>query len=91
MAAESGGAEEESGRAPSLGGLTQSIARHRSRLLTRLATGRRRLTPRECATLQGFPADYPIEAAGTKTAMYRGIGNAVVPAVAEAIALAVLR
>lgn len=55
------------------------------------ATGRRRLTPHECALLQGFAPDYPIEAAGTKTAMYRGIGNAVVPAVAEAIALAVLR
>ncbi len=52
-------------------------------------TGRRRLTPMECSILQGLPADYPIEAAGTKTAMYRGIGNAVVPAVAEALARAV--
>ena len=49
-----------------------------------LGTGRRRLTPAECATLQGFPADYPWTGA-TKSSVYRQIGNAVPPPVAEAL------
>lgn len=51
-----------------------------------LATGRRRLTPAECATLQGFPDGYPWHACRTKTARYRAIGNAVPPALAQAVA-----
>ena len=48
-----------------------------------LATGRRRLTWQECATLVGFPADYPFQ--GTSEARYRQIGNAVAPVMAEAL------
>lgn len=50
-----------------------------------LATGRRRLTVRECAALQTFPAGYPW--CGTVEDAYRQIGNAV-PSV---LAMAVLR
>lgn len=49
-----------------------------------LATGRRRLTWQECATLVGFPADYPFQ--GTTEALYRQIGNAVAPVMAEVLA-----
>lgn len=49
-----------------------------------LATGRRRLTPSECATLQGFPADYPW-GNGPKVHRYRMIGNAVCPALSEVV------
>lgn len=48
-----------------------------------LATGRRRLTWQECATLVGFPADYPFQ--GTSEALYRQIGNAVAPVMAEVL------
>ena len=48
-----------------------------------LATGRRRLTWQECATLVGFPADYPFQ--GTSEARYRQIGNAVAPVMAEVL------
>lgn len=48
--------------------------------------GRQRLTPAECATLQGFPDGYPWHACRTKTARYRAIGNAVPPALAQAVA-----
>ena len=47
------------------------------------AVGLRRLTPQECAALQGFPADWPF--VGPKTAVYRQVGNACPPALAEAI------
>ena len=53
-----------------------------------LATGRRRLTVEECATLQGFPADHPWQ--GTKTSRYRQVGNAVPPALAEAVGRTVI-
>lgn len=53
-----------------------------------LATGRRRLTVRECATLQGFPPAYDFH--GTKTSQYRQVGNAVPPTLAEAVARAVI-
>jgi site-specific DNA-cytosine methylase len=49
---------------------------------------RRGLTVEECATLQGFPAGYRFH--GTKTAQYRQVGNACVPAVVEALARAIL-
>ena len=48
-----------------------------------LATGRRRLTTDECARLQAFPDDHPWQ--GNKTQIYRQIGNAVPPALAEAV------
>jgi DNA (cytosine-5)-methyltransferase 1 len=46
--------------------------------------GLRRLSPRECAAIQTFPADW--EFAGTRTDQYRQVGNAVPVALAHAIA-----
>jgi DNA (cytosine-5)-methyltransferase 1 len=43
----------------------------------------RRLTPRECARLMGFPDELPIVVSDTQA--YRQFGNAVVPKVVEAI------
>lgn len=48
-------------------------------------TGRRRLTVEECARLQDFPAGHPWEAARTKTARYRCVGNAVPPTLARVV------
>ncbi|MBM4369869.1 MAG: DNA cytosine methyltransferase [Deltaproteobacteria bacterium] len=48
----------------------------------------RRLTVEECAALQAFPPGYPFQ--GTKTSMYKQVGNAVCPPVAEALARAVV-
>jgi site-specific DNA-cytosine methylase len=49
-----------------------------------LAVGRRRLTPEECAALQGFA---PLRRfVGGKEAVYRQIGNAVPPPLAAALA-----
>ena len=53
-----------------------------------LATGRRRLTPAECAVLQAFPADHPFQ--GGSGAQYRQIGNAVPPRLAEVVGRALL-
>jgi DNA (cytosine-5)-methyltransferase 1 len=53
-----------------------------------LSTGRRRLTPTECAILQDFPADHPFQ--GGIGAQYRQIGNAVPPRLAEVTARAIL-
>ena len=53
-----------------------------------LATGRRRLTVDECARLQDFPEDYPWQ--GTKTSIYRQIGNAVPPTLARVLGDAVM-
>ena len=48
-----------------------------------LSTGRRRLTPEECAKLQGFPPDHQFF--GSLSARYRQIGNAVPPVLAESL------
>lgn len=47
----------------------------------------RRLTQAECAALQGFPAWYRFS--GSKTAQFRQIGNALPPALAEAVGRAI--
>lgn len=44
----------------------------------------RRLTPRECARLMGFPEDFVIPVSDNQA--YRQFGNAVVPIVVEAVA-----
>jgi DNA (cytosine-5)-methyltransferase 1 len=49
----------------------------------------RRLTPRECARLMGFPDELPIVVSDTQA--YRQFGNALVPAVAEAVAKEVVK
>lgn len=41
-----------------------------------------RVSIAEAAALQGFPNSYPWEAAGTKTAAFRSIGNAICPPLA---------
>lgn len=51
-------------------------------------TGRRRLTPAECAILQDFPAGHPFQ--GGSGAQYRQIGNAVPPRLAEVVARALV-
>jgi DNA (cytosine-5)-methyltransferase 1 len=45
----------------------------------------RRLTPRECARLMGFPADFKIPVSDTQA--YKQFGNSVVAPVIEAVAL----
>jgi DNA (cytosine-5)-methyltransferase 1 len=47
-----------------------------------------RVTVREAAILQGFPADYPWQ--GTKTQQYRMVGDAVPPPLAAAVLRQVL-
>ena len=49
-----------------------------------LATGRRRLTVEECATLMDLPDGHPL--AGSKQSRYRQVGNAVTPIVAQRLA-----
>lgn len=49
----------------------------------------RRLTPRECAQLMGFPKNFKIPVSDTQA--YRQFGNSVVVPVVEAIAKAVVR
>jgi len=68
----------------------QGVGPADSRDILEQTIGRRRLTPAECATLQGFPDGYPWHACRTKTARYRAIGNAVPPALAQAVAQTVL-
>lgn len=54
-----------------------------------LATGRRRLSWRECAVLQGLPVE-PLLAVPTVDARYRLVGNAVPPALACALVRSLL-
>lgn len=49
----------------------------------------RRLTPRECGRLMGFPDKYPIVVSDTQA--YIQFGNAVVPPVVEAVGRQILR
>lgn len=51
---------------------------------------RRRLTPAECARLQGWPEVIPHLEGLTKTAAYRIVGNAVPPPLAAAVGRALL-
>lgn len=46
--------------------------------------GLRRLSPRECAAIQTFPADWIF--CGSRSAQYRLVGNAVPPLLAKAVA-----
>lgn len=55
----------------------------------RLENDVRRLTWRECARLQGFPANWPL--AGPRSAVFKQIGNAVQVEVARQLGLAILR
>jgi DNA (cytosine-5)-methyltransferase 1 len=45
-----------------------------------------RIEPREAGILQGFPADYPWDVAGSRSAQFRAIGNAVPPIMAQVLA-----
>ncbi len=49
----------------------------------------RRLTPRECARLMGFPDEFQIPVSDTQA--YQQFGNAVVPPLVERIAVSILR
>ncbi len=66
----------------------QGVGSAHSRDILERAIGRRRLSVEECATLQGFPDDHPWQ--GTKTSRYRQVGNAVPPALAEAVGRTVI-
>jgi DNA (cytosine-5)-methyltransferase 1 len=50
--------------------------------------GRRRLTPRECGLLVGFPEAHPFT--GPVSSKYRQAGNCVAPAMAEALGRAIM-
>lgn len=55
-----------------------------------LATGRRRLTTTECGILQDFPLDAIERLQGTKTSLYKQIGNAVPRTLARVLVQAIL-
>lgn len=54
--------------------------------LIKTETGIRKLTPRECFNLQGFPKDYKLPANLSNTRLYKQAGNSVVVPVIERIA-----
>ena len=58
--------------------------------VVRTPDGKRCLQPDECAVLQGFPSTYPWHGP-TKRCLYRQVGNAVPPALAESIGRAILQ
>jgi len=47
----------------------------------------RKLTPRECARLQGFPEDFILPQKLSNSALYKQIGNSVTVPVIQAIAI----
>lgn len=53
--------------------------------------GIRKLTPLECARLQGFPSDYKIPQGVADSALYKQFGNSVTVTVIEAIAKQIMR
>lgn len=57
----------------------------------RAGTNAIRVTEAEAAILQSFPPGYPWAAAGTKSAAFRCIGNAVPPLLAQAVLKAVVQ
>ena len=54
--------------------------------LIKTETGIRKLTPRECFNLQGFPKDYKLPTDLSNTRLYKQAGNSVVVPVIERIA-----
>ena len=74
-------------RASSLDGPSRAIGT-RSNASVLIGERVRRLTVEECATLQGFPVDYPF--CGNKTSRYRQVGNAVPPEMARVLGRAVI-
>ena len=68
-------------------GARQQMAKHEERG-DWSGTTARRVTVEEAGILQGFPADFPWQ--GSKTSQFRQVGNAVNPAVAEAVLRSVL-
>jgi len=59
--------------------------------LIRTADGRiRKLTPRECFNLQGFPKNYTLPKNVSNTLLYKQAGNSVVVSVIKAIAKKIL-
>ena len=63
-------------------------AEAKARYGDRAGTTARRVTVEEAGILQGFPDDFPWQ--GSKTSQFRQVGNAVNPAVAEAVLRSVL-
>jgi DNA (cytosine-5)-methyltransferase 1 len=68
----------------------QGVGSADSRDILQRAIGRRRLTVEECATLQGFPDEHPWQPSHSKASRYRQVGNAVPPALAEAVGRTVI-
>jgi DNA (cytosine-5)-methyltransferase 1 len=58
-------------------------------LIPQLGKNPRRLTPRECARLMGFPESFIIPVSDNQA--YRQFGNAVVPPVVEAVAQEIIK
>ena len=54
-----------------------------------LGAGRRRLTWKECAVLQGFPDGYPFSGS-TQASIYKQVGNAVCPIMSEVLGRCVM-
>lgn len=54
--------------------------------LIRDSFGIRKLTPRECFNLQGFPKDYILPSNLSNTRLYKQAGNSVVVSVIQRIA-----